>query len=50
MNLPVGKLKHDFLKELLPTQNKNVDLVVGPQLGEDAAVIKLGKQLSRRHK
>ena len=42
MNLPVGKLKHDFLKELLPTQNKNVDLVVGPQLGEDAAVIKLG--------
>ncbi|MDE0012994.1 MAG: AIR synthase family protein [Candidatus Poribacteria bacterium] len=42
MNLPVGKLKHGFLKELLPTQNKNVDLVVGPQLGEDAAVIKLG--------
>ena len=42
MNLPVGKLEHDFLKELLPTQNKNVDLVVGPQLGEDAAVIKLG--------
>ena len=42
MNLPVGKLKHDFLKELLPTQKKNVDLVVGPQLGEDAAVIKLG--------
>ena len=42
MNLPVGKLKHDFLKELLPTENKNVDLVVGPQLGEDAAVIKLG--------
>ena len=42
MNLRVGKLKHDFLKELLPTENKNVDLVVGPQLGEDAAVIKLG--------
>ncbi len=42
MNLPVGKLKHDFLKELLPTRNENVDLVVGPQLGEDAAVIKLG--------
>ena len=42
MNLPVGKLKHDFLKELLPTQNKNMGVVVGPQLGEDAAVIELG--------
>ena len=42
MNLPVGKLKHDFLKELLPTYNKNADVVVGPQLGEDAAVIELG--------
>ena len=42
MNLPVGKLKHDFLKELLPTHNRNADVVVGPQLGEDAAVIELG--------
>ena len=42
MNLPVGKLKHDFLKELLPTSNNNTDVVVGPQLGEDAAVIALG--------
>ena len=42
MNLPVGKLKHDFLKELLPTHDRNVDVVVGPQLGEDAAVIELG--------
>ncbi len=42
MNLPVGKLKHDFLKELLPTYNRNADVVVGPQLGEDAAVIALG--------
>lgn len=42
MNLPVGKLKHDFLKELLPTHDKNTTVVVGPQLGEDAAVIKLG--------
>ena len=41
-NLPVGKLKHDFLKELLPTHNRNTDVVVGPQLGEDAAVIELG--------
>ena len=42
MNLPVGKLKHDFLKQLLPPQSKNAGVVVGPQLGEDAAVIALG--------
>ena len=42
MNLPVGKLKHDFLKELLPTHNKSTGVVVGPQLGEDAAVIEFG--------
>lgn len=42
MNLPVGKLKHDFLKELLPTSDRNADVIVGPQLGEDAAVIALG--------
>ncbi len=42
MYLPVGKLKHDFLKELLPTHNSSTGVVVGPQLGEDAAVIELG--------
>ena len=42
MNLPVGKLKHSFLKELLPTHNRGTGVVVGPQLGEDAAVIALG--------
>ena len=42
MNLPVGKLKHDFLKELLPTHDSSTGVVVGPQLGEDAAVIELG--------
>ncbi len=42
MNLPVGKLKHDFLKELLPASNSSTGVVVGPQLGEDAAVIELG--------
>ena len=42
MNLPVGKLKHDFLKELLPTHNSSTGVIVGPQLGEDAAVIALG--------
>ncbi|MYA72482.1 hydrogenase expression/formation protein [Candidatus Poribacteria bacterium] len=41
MNLPVGKLKHDFLKELLPTSSSSTGVVVGPQLGEDAAVIAL---------
>ena len=43
MNLPVGKLKHDFLKELLPTHDNSTSVVVGPQLGEDAAVIALGE-------
>ena len=42
MNLPVGKLKHDFLKQLLPAHNKSAGVVVGPQLGEDAAVIEFG--------
>ena len=42
MHLPVGKLKHDFLKELLPTHDRNTNVIVGPQLGEDAAVIELG--------
>ena len=42
MNLPVGKLRHDFLKELLPTSDSSTGVVVGPQLGEDAAVIALG--------
>ena len=42
MNLPVGKLKPDFLKELLPTPDGDTSVVVGPQLGEDAAVMALG--------
>ena len=42
MHLPVGKLKHDLLKEVLPTHDKNKSVVVGPQLGEDAAVIEVG--------
>ena len=41
-NLPVGKLKHDFLKQLLPVPNANAGVVVGPQIGEDAAVIEVG--------
>ena len=42
MHLPIGKLKHDFLKELLPTHPDRADVVVGPQLGEDAAIIACG--------
>ena len=42
MNLPVGKLKHDFLKQLLPKHSPSTELIVGPKIGEDAAVIKLG--------
>lgn len=42
MNLPVGKLKHDFLKQLLPSPDASPDVVVGPRLGEDAAVMRLG--------
>lgn len=40
--LPVGKLKHDFLKELLPICDVNADVIVGPQVGEDAAVMDIG--------
>lgn len=42
--LPVGKLKHDFLKELLPKCSVNSGIVVGPQIGEDAAVMDFGKE------
>ncbi len=42
MNLPVGKLKHDFLRQLLPTCNSGTDVIVGAQIGEDAAVIEFG--------
>ncbi len=40
--LPVGKLKHDFLAQLLPSRTGDTDLIVGPQIGEDAAVIAFG--------
>ncbi len=42
MNLPVGKLKHDFLEQLLPNCEKTDSVVVGPQIGEDAAVLAVG--------
>lgn len=40
--LPIGKLKPDLLKELLPIGDVNADVIVGPQIGEDAAVIDIG--------
>ncbi|MCG9129034.1 AIR synthase family protein [Candidatus Poribacteria bacterium] len=40
--LPVGKLKHGFLNELLPEIDVNSGVIVGPQIGEDAAVINFG--------
>ena len=42
MNLPVGKLKHDFLKQLLPNGTQMDGVVIGPQPGEDAAVLAVG--------
>jgi hydrogenase maturation factor len=44
MTLPLGKLKIEFLQELLP-QLQSVDprIIVGPKVGEDAAVIDFGE-------
>ena len=44
MTLPLGKLKIEFLQQLLP-QPQSVDprIIVGPQVGEDAAVIDFGE-------
>ena len=43
----IGKLKHKFLNKMLKnfvssTQLKDSRVVVGPQIGEDAAVIDMG--------
>jgi len=44
MILPLGKLKIDSLERLLPQrQNLQARIVVGPQVGEDAAVIDFGE-------
>ena len=40
--LPIGKLKHDFLQQLLPKCDVNTEVIVGPQIGEDAAVMDIG--------
>ena len=44
MILPPGKLKIDFLQQLLPKpQSLDARVIVGPQIGEDAAVIDFGE-------
>jgi hydrogenase expression/formation protein HypE len=44
MSLPLGKLKLDFLQQLLPqSQHPDARVIVGPQVGEDAAVIDFGE-------
>lgn len=44
MILPPGKLKIDFLQQLLPkSQSLDARVIVGPQIGEDAAVIDFGE-------
>ena len=42
MVLPLGKLKIDLLQQLLPQPQRDARVVVGPQIGEDAAVIDFG--------
>ena len=40
--LPLGKMEHDTLEELLNDLQGHPRLVVGPKVGEDAAVIEMG--------
>ena len=43
MVLPLGKLKIDLLERLLPQSDRDTRVIVGPQIGEDAAVIDFGE-------
>ena len=43
MVLPLGKLKIDLLQQLLPQSHQDTRVVVGPKVGEDAAVIDFGE-------
>ncbi len=43
MVLPLGKLKIDLLERLLPQPDRDTRVIVGPQIGEDAAVIDFGE-------
>ena len=42
--LPVGKLRMDFLESLISQIDQKIDsrVVIGPKIGEDAAVIDFG--------
>jgi hydrogenase maturation factor len=42
MVLPLGKLKIDLLQQLLPQPHRDARVIVGPEIGEDAAVIDFG--------
>ena len=41
--LPLGKLKIDFLESILPDAGRDSRVIVGAQVGEDAAVIDFGE-------
>jgi hydrogenase maturation factor len=41
--LPLGKLKIDFLESILPDARHDSRVIVGPRVGEDAAVIDFGE-------
>ena len=43
MVLPLGKLKIDLLQQILPQQHHDARVIVGPKIGEDAAVIDFGE-------
>lgn len=43
MVLPLGKLKIDLLEQVLPQPNRDTRVIVGPKIGEDAAVIDFGE-------
>ncbi len=43
MVLPLGKLKIDLLQQLLPQSHRDARVIVGPEIGEDAAVIDFGE-------
>ena len=43
MVLPLGKLKIDLLEQFLPQPHRDTRVIVGPKIGEDAAVIDFGE-------
>jgi hydrogenase maturation factor len=43
MILPPGKLRIDFLQQILPQSHNDARVIVGPAIGEDATVIDFGE-------